>query len=71
MGPPPRRDLRGPAPEGDLPEVVEAIVRMAPQRVVYVSCDPALGRMKRLREGATSSSRRRRWICSGRGMWRR
>ena len=49
-GPP--RDLRGPAPEGDLPEVVEAIVQMAPQRVVYVSCDPAtLGRDVKLAAG--------------------
>lgn len=42
-----------PPRKGISPEVVEAIVQMAPQRVVYVSCDPAtLGRdVKRLREG--------------------
>ena len=54
-----RRGLRpdvicvDPPRKGISPEVVEAIVQMAPQRVVYVSCDPAtLGRdVKRLREG--------------------
>ena len=30
-----------PPRKGLAPEVVEAIVRMAPDRVVYVSCDPA------------------------------
>ena len=54
-----RRGLRpdvicvDPPRKGISPEVVEAIAQMAPQRVVYVSCDPAtLGRdVKRLREG--------------------
>lgn len=54
-----RRGLRpdvicvDPPRKGISPEVVEAIFQMAPQRVVYVSCDPAtLGRdVKRLAEG--------------------
>ena len=60
-----RRGLRpdvicvDPPRKGISPEVVEAIFQMAPQRVVYVSCDPAtLGRdVKRLAEGGYALQR--------------
>ena len=39
-GPKGRRRLHGPAPGGFAPAFLESVARMAPKRIVYVSCNP-------------------------------
>ena len=39
-GPEGRRRLHGPPREGSTPAFIESVARMAPKRVVYVSCNP-------------------------------
>ena len=64
-----------PPRKGLAPEVIASVAAMGPERVVYVSCDPAtLGRdVKIFREFGyrSQAGRRRGYVPRHRAMWRR